>query len=416
MERAEFVVVGRGLMGTACARHLAEAGCDVVLVGPDEPVDRASHHGPFGSFHDAARITRAIAEDPVWARLSTRSIARYRDLEARSGIPFHTPCGAMMAGPRDGPMAAFARDVLDTAARLGLRHQRLEGAALSARAPMFTLPKGNLAAHDPSGGVIDPRAMRRAEEALAVAAGARVRARHVVAREGGTLILADGSRLQADHVVLATGGWAAAAPLTRRPAMRVYQRTVALAEVSEAEALRLAGMPSLIWVPEGGETDLYLLPPVRYPDGRLWLKIGGEAASPEARDGAALNGWFKTGGRAEAGAALLAELGRVMPDLAIRRTATAACAVSFTATGYPYVARIEDGVTLLTGGNGAGAKCADELGRLGAVAALGGDVAAEGLGADLAPVFEPLQKRKLTETAAVVASAVRPGSAKSLNS
>ena len=50
----------------------------------------------------------------------------------------------MMAGPRDGPMAAFARDVLDTAARLGLRHQRLEGAALSARAPMFTLPKGNL--------------------------------------------------------------------------------------------------------------------------------------------------------------------------------------------------------------------------------------------------------------------------------
>jgi sarcosine oxidase len=105
-----------------------------------------------------------------------------------------------------------------------------------------------------------------------------------------------------------------------------------------------------------------------------------------------------------------------MPGLAIRRTATAACAVSFTATGYPYVARIEDGVTLLTGGNGAGAKCADELGRLGAVAALGGDVAAEGLGTDFAPVFEPLQKRKLTETAAVVASAVRPGNVKSLNS
>ena len=41
--RTVVVVVGRGLMGTACARHLAEAGCEVVLVGPDEPVDRASH-------------------------------------------------------------------------------------------------------------------------------------------------------------------------------------------------------------------------------------------------------------------------------------------------------------------------------------------------------------------------------------
>jgi sarcosine oxidase len=390
VERAEFVVVGRGLMGTACARHLAEAGCEVVLVGPDEPVDSAGHDGPFGSFHDAGRITRAIADDPVWARLSTRSIARYRDLEARSGIAFYTPCGGMMAGPRQGPMAGFTQGVLDCASGLGLAHGQLEGATLAARFPMFELPRGNVAAFDPIGGVIDPRAMRRAEEALAVAAGARVIARPVTVRAGDRLTLADGSMIEAAHVVLATGGWAGAAPLTeRRPVMRVFQRTVLFAEVTEAEAARLAAMPSLIWVPEGGETDLYLLPPIRYPDGRFHLKIGGEKTSPEARDGAALNAWFRADGSAEAGAVLLAELRRLMPDLDIVGTHTGACAVSFTATGYPYVARIDEGVTLLTGGNGAGAKCADELGRLGAIAALGGDVAAEGLGAEFAPVFDP---------------------------
>ncbi len=390
VERAEIVVVGRGLMGSACARQLAEAGCDVVLVGPEEPVDRTGHDGPFGSFHDAGRITRGIADDPVWARLSTRSIARYRDIEARSGIQFYTPCGGMMAGPVQGPMAGFTQGFLDCASGLGLVHERLEGAALARRVPMFDLPDGSVAALDPIGGVIDPRAMRRAEEALAVAAGARIIAQPVTARAGGRLTLADGSRIDAAQVVLATGGWAAAAPLTdRRPAMRVYQRTVVFTEVTEAEAARLAAMPSLIWVPEGGETDLYLLPPIRYPDGRLYLKIGGEKTSPEARDAATLNDWFRGEGSSAAGEILLEELRRLMPGLSIAAAHTGACAVSFTATGYPYVARIDDGVTLLTGGNGAGAKCADELGRLGAVAALGGDVTAEGLGTDFAPVFDP---------------------------
>jgi sarcosine oxidase len=169
--------------------------------------------------------------------------------------------------------------------------------------------------------------------------------------------------------------------------MRVYQRTVAFAEVSEAEAARLSDMPSLIWVPEGDPTDRYLLPPIRYADGRLYIKIGGELTSPEAIDGAALNAWFKTSGGAEAGASLLADLVALMPDLRIERTATAPCAVTFTRTDYPYIARLDDRVTLLTGGNGSAAKCADELGRLGSVAALGGSVAAEGLGADFAPVF-----------------------------
>jgi sarcosine oxidase len=230
--------------------------------------------------------------------------------------------------------------------------------------------------------------MRRAEEALARAAGARVMASPVTVRKGMLLQLGSGAELAAGHIVLATGGWAGVAPLSdARPAMSVYQRTVLLAEITPQEAARFSAMPSLIYVPEEQMTDLYLLPPIRYPDGRIYLKIGGESTSPQAQDEAALNAWFKTAGSAEAGAVLEAELRKLMPDLKIMRTTTAACAVSFTATGYPYIARLDSDTTLLTGGNGSAAKSADELGRLGAVAALGGGLAAEGLGTDFAPVF-----------------------------
>ena len=98
VERVDFLVVGRGLMGSACARWLAEAGHGVLLVGPDEPEDRRGCEGPFASHHDAARITRQVAHDQVWSALSSASIARYRDLEARTGVAFFHEVGAMMAG------------------------------------------------------------------------------------------------------------------------------------------------------------------------------------------------------------------------------------------------------------------------------------------------------------------------------
>ena len=388
MERADFAVVGRGLMGTACAYHLAQAGCDVVLIGPDEPDDPTRHDGPFGSFHDAGRITRAIAHDPVWARLSLRSIARYAALQTQSGITFFNPCGAMVAGPSAGPMAEMAQDFLQCARQLGLDHQPMNDAGFASRHPYFHLPKGGLGAFDPMGGVIDPRAMRRAHEAIASASGMRLRNASVVTRDGGRLQLSDGTSLQAGHVVLAMGGWSALPGLGEaRLAMQVYQRTVLLAAVDAWQAADLADMPSLIFVPDDRHTDLYVLPPIRYPDGRHYIKIGGEATSPIATDATALNAWFKTQGSQAAAEILRGHLQALMPDLMIAQTKTAACAVSFTASGHPYIGRLDDATTVLTGGNGAAAKCADELGRLGAIAALGGDVTAEGIGATMAPVF-----------------------------
>jgi sarcosine oxidase len=92
----QYAIVGRGLTGAAAARHLAEQVGGVVLIGPDEPVDRASHDGVFASHYDEGRITRTIDPDETWARFANRSIARYRDIETRSGIGFYAERGCLI--------------------------------------------------------------------------------------------------------------------------------------------------------------------------------------------------------------------------------------------------------------------------------------------------------------------------------
>ena len=89
----EYLVIGKGLLGAAAARHLSAASQRVALIGPDEPPDRASHQGIFGSHYDEGRITRILDPHRIWALLAQRSIARYREIEARSGA----------ALPRSGP-------------------------------------------------------------------------------------------------------------------------------------------------------------------------------------------------------------------------------------------------------------------------------------------------------------------------
>ena len=66
----DVCVIGKGLLGSAAARHLAEMGLNVLLLGPDEPLVRAEHSGVFGSHYDSGRITRIIDTDLYCARIA----------------------------------------------------------------------------------------------------------------------------------------------------------------------------------------------------------------------------------------------------------------------------------------------------------------------------------------------------------
>lgn len=380
----DFAVVGRGLWGTAAAMHLAKAGHSVTLIGPSEPQDTKSADGPFASHYDAGRITRSIAKDTMWARASARSIARYGALNRESGVDFYTDCGGMMASDEPDYYGA----VLSVAEAEGFDHDVLRGEALAARFPMYRFGPETIATWDKTGGYIDPRAMRQAHEVCAINAGAQIIDDAASAIKDGVVTLRSGQSVAAGHVLVATGSYAALDTLLpAKPDMIVCARTVYFAEVSAETAQQLAGMPSLIWRPAGQDHYLYMLPPIRYSDGRLLIKIGGEPDDLLVTTEAETRAWFH--GPGDAGIAQNLEdcLRSLMPDLAIEAGHSAPCILAHSPTGLPYIGRLNDRLSVATACGGAGAKCADELGRIAALVAQGDKDAPKSLGADLAPSF-----------------------------
>lgn len=391
MDTFDVVVVGKGLMGAAAARHLARAGVSVALVGPDEPGEHRTHAGVFASHYDSGRITRTIDADPDWALLARRSIARYGEIEAESGIRFYAEVGCLIAAPEGS--TAMARTV-EASGRVGAQACLLDATALAAAFPALRFPGEYAALHEARGaGTIDPRALVAAQARLAAAAGARIVAAEVVAvRDRGAHVeieTAEGTTLGAARAVIAAGGFSIAPGLLpRRLDLGVKARTVLFAEVGPEDAARYAAMPSIIRHGANDPESFYVLPPVRYPDGRLRIKIGGDPVDRVLETEPAIRAWFRGEGDAVAAAHMHGHLATLLPDLRPVALTTAPCVTSFTRHGHPYVGFAEsERIVVLTGGNGAAAKSSDEIGRLGATLAATGRLDAEGYATDFAVCF-----------------------------
>lgn len=366
----DFLVVGAGLMGSAAARHIAAAGKSVAIVGPKEPDYKPLHNGVFASHYDQARITRKLDSDPDWARLSFSSIDRYAEIENATGITFFAAVGSVMAGPEHGEASDFIQNTAKVAAAHGTAHDVLRNQHLGQRFPYFDFPNGTLALHERSdAGWINPRKHVAAELAFSESLGAVVyetTVRTLVEENGGVVATCDDQTvLTASKVIVACGAFSKAIGLLPDPLpMKVFARTVAFFELDEIEARRLKDMPSVIYFPAGLANDLYVLPPVVYPDGKSYLKIGGDTSDVELSDVNQIKDWFRGDGDREVGRFLADQLVTLMPTLRYQRMSTGSCVTSFTRSTFPLIYAQTERMIALTGGNGAGAKCADELGRL----------------------------------------------------
>ena len=365
-----LAVIGRGLIGSAAARHLSAAGFDTTLIGPSEPSDFSSHKGVFASHYDEGRITRGLDPYPFWSKVSRASIARYRDIEAQSGIRFYSEVGILMTGPKGSKPIS---DVVDVAERAKIDFVKLDQAGLKQHFPYFAFGADVLGVFEQSNaGYISPRNLVAAQTVCATQNGAKLFDAVVTGldEQADCVVVQTADRIEKfDRVLVATGGFTESL-LGQKSPLTPFARTVAMFRINEVEAKRLAGMPSHIDLLPTGE-DPYLLPPIRYPDGHMYLKLGGDPediALPTTKD---VCDWFRSGGSEAVGDILEEQIRKKIPDLTIMKRIIKPCVTTYTPDNHPDIRALSGRISVAAGGCGRAAKNSDELGRLGAETMVG---------------------------------------------
>lgn len=363
-----FAVVGRGLIGGAAARYLAESVDSVLCIGPDEPASRAGHSGVFASHYDEGRMTRHVDPMQEWALTAARSIACYRDIEARSGTRFYAPVGYLGLGV---PRSQYNDRCAAMGERNGAVIERLTAKEIRQRYPYLSVADTADGLVEAGGaGYISPRRMVAAQTILAERAGAkciRQAARRITPTSNGVEIeLWDGTCVAAERVLIAAGAFTA--PMGLSPVdlgLSTYGRTTVLVRIEDEAGKILQDMPTMI----DAELGAYILPPIRYPDGQRYLKIGvGDAADPTFESAADLQDWFKGPGLESNRIEFTKRLKELIPVLeTCNHWHTDTCAVTATRSRLPIIDWVHDQrIAVAVGGNGKGAKGADEWGRIAA--------------------------------------------------
>lgn len=367
---SRLAVIGRGLIGSAAARHLSKMGHHVALIGPDEPADLSRHDGVFGSHYDEGRITRQFDPEPFWLQLNCAAISRYGQISAESGVEFYREVGALHIGSADNPNVASVGSIT---AEAGIPCEAYRDAALAERFPFLKSTAGMLGYFEPGkAGHISPRRLVYAQTIAAERAGARIvnePALGISESGSGVTIRTRSGSVEAERVLVAAGGHTQSL-LGQSLGFTVFGRTVALFRLDAAEVQRLAGMPSMRCIGPKGDNP-YILPPIRYPDGQAWLKLGGDPVDVALQSEAEIKDWFRSGGSLRVADRLQGQIVDRIHDLRFEERRVAPCMTTFSDTGLPCIGPLSARVSVVFGCYGKSAKCSDELGRLGGMALLG---------------------------------------------
>lgn len=380
-------------MGSAAARYLSRAR-RVAVVGPAEPMADEATADVFASHYDQGRITHRFGKDIVWAHLAQRAIGEFDALAAALGRPIHFPVGGVSIARPDAirdrqPLLSVLANTFDIAFRFTEAGRETEPFPIA-------VPAGFGAIHEPPpAGYINPRDLLAAQLAVArdngatlvrdVVTGVRPRSDggyDVETRRSGTL--------RSQRVLVAAGAYTNTPGLLPATlSLRVKSETITLARVGAAETHRLRAMPFVLYaIEDPAIDDIYLLPPIQYPDGAHYVKLGSNtAADLWLEDAAAMRRWMRAGESDVSLAPQRRAIEALIPGLAAEAFQTRRCLVTYTAHGKPYIGRVADGHFVAAGGNGSSAKAADTLGYLAALTVTGQPWPAPFAPDDFAPVW-----------------------------
>lgn len=354
-----MAVVGTGLVGSALARRLAEAGVPPVCFGP-------SSGPPYSSHDDSGRITRILDASPIWAMLASRAIEGYPDIEARSGVRFHHPVGVLWSARSAAPLA----ELEPVRSMMGVE----SGTGLGGWETIAALDGDDTLLERGAAGYIAPKDMAHAHRVLAERTGARFDERVIGAIEPSdgrwVIRLTDGASVVADRVVVAAG--AGSRELVDVELAVTGEVVIDAAVVDDGES-RLAGLPCIGRLSVDSIVEGYLTPPIRRADG--WsIKFGAEL--PETvtlRSASDVADWMAGEAHEERLPAMVAALRGLLPGLRFGPIRSRPCIYARTRSGLPIIDELQPGLFVATGGNGRMAKSADAVAELAAALVVEGE-------------------------------------------
>ncbi|GFT31241.1 monomeric sarcosine oxidase [Nephila pilipes] len=373
----DLCVIGGGMFGSSAARYAsANVALKVCLIGPNEPTpEEFVTREIFGAHYDEARITRVLDDTPACQVLSKNSIESYKELKKLSGIDFHSPVGCIFMGPKDG---AFMLKYLENSAIHNVPVVDLsDRETFEKRFPFLKLNYNEcVLLDDNGGGHISPRKFVSAQKKVAYMQGCDIIDSVVCSAE----ILKDGIHevrteskgiIKAKRLLIATGAFANLKEfdVLKPLVLKRCKTTAVMLKITENEALRLSSMPAVI--KRGCKTDLgaYILPPVKYPDGNYYMKIGGSfdyETGEELKTLDDLRKWYLSDGDERMTDILVNFINELIPGLKFTDLSRMTCVTCCTPSGLPYVDRVSPTVTVAVSGNGKGAKFSDEIGKIAA--------------------------------------------------
>ncbi|GFV43054.1 peroxisomal sarcosine oxidase [Trichonephila clavipes] len=379
----DLCVIGAGMFGSSSARYASgNVALKVCLIGPSEPTpEEFRSREIFGAHYDEARITRVLDDVPACQILSKHSIESYKELEKLSGIDFHSPVGCLFMGTKNG---AFMLKYLQNAAIHEVPLVDLSNReTFEKRFPFLKLNDNEcVLLDDNGGGHINPRKFVSAQKKIAQMQGCRIidsvvcnaellqEGIHVVRTESNEII-------KAKRLLIATGAFANMKKLdVLKPlVLKRCKTTAVMLRIPEKEALRLSSMPAVIKRNDETAFGAYILPPVKYPDGKHYIKLGGSftfETVEELETLEELRKWYLSEGDETMPDILVPFMKELIPGLKFTEISRMTCVTCYTPTDLPYIDRVSPTVTIALSGNGKGAKFSDEVGRIAAHLSLTG--------------------------------------------
>ncbi|MCB0063013.1 MAG: FAD-binding oxidoreductase, partial [Caldilineaceae bacterium] len=304
----------------------------------------------------------------------------YPALEAQSDVRFHGPVGRVIA---TRPTPAERETLLTWMTQADPKGAELHFYEETDRSwqthfPFLHFPAGYTLLHELApAGYINPRAMLRAQNVAAQQQGATLIEGLVTeiqsSATGVTVYMAGREQLRAEKVLIAAGAFTNFHGLLPRPLpLLLKTETMIWADVTPETAQRLQTMPGVGYnIDDPAIDDIYMAPPLRYPDGQYKIKMGcntkGEAWPATLAE---VQAWFRQGDSDCDKEPMVRALKQILPDVDFGTITSHRCIVTYTPSGYPMIDRVpsdEHGrLFVATGGNGSGAAGSDTLGKLAA--------------------------------------------------